>query len=132
MAIVENYSAKGESLNKSLHRILLYLVKMIPVFVTVIYILNTVLSYFYVDLPILSYIVQYLFISFMYLASIIFRFCRWHRILLHYITTILTLNIIDYHFGIPMDDRSIFLLYGTITGLAIVLVVYFKFISCKH
>lgn len=121
---------KEEKLSKSLHKILLYSIKAIPVVVAGIYLLNIVLSYLYVDLSFLSYIVQYLFILLMYLSSFAFRFCAWHRVCIHYILVVLTLNIIDYHFGLPLSDRGLFLLYGIITGIALFGALYFKFRKC--
>lgn len=108
----EHSSVREANLSKSLCKIMLYSIKVIPMIISGIYILNTVLSYFDIDLPILSYIVQYLFIAVTLVASLAFRFCRWHRMFIYYIAVILTLNIIDYHIGIPVSDRCLYLLYG--------------------
>lgn len=115
------------SSNKVLHKVLIFTVKVIPVIISGIYVLNTVLSYYCIDLPVFSYLVQYLFILFVYLASFAFRFCRWHRMFIHYITAVLTVNIIDYHWGIPISDRGMLLVYGVMTGLFLFFIVYLKF-----
>lgn len=46
---------------------------------------DTILSYFYIDIPALSYIggCSFLTLAFIYLASYAFRFCEYHRILTH-------------------------------------------------
>lgn len=121
---------KEERLRKSLHRLLLYSVKVVPVVIAGLYVLNTVLSYYDIDLTVLSYVVQYLFILYMYLSSLAFGFCKWHRICIHYVFVVLTLNIIDYHFGIPLSNRELFLLYGIVTGIALFGALYFKFRKC--
>lgn len=108
-----------EGLSKSLHKLVLYSVKIIPIVISGIYILNTVLSYFGIDWPGFSYIVTFLFIGFMYLSSIAFKFCLWHRVFIHYIFLTLILNIIDYHWGIPLSDRGLFLMYMTLTGIVL-------------
>ena len=64
----ETSTSVGASLNKVLHKVLLYTVKVIPMAISGIYVLNTVLSYYCIDLPVLSYLVQYLFILFIYLV----------------------------------------------------------------
>lgn len=120
-----------ESLNKAIYKLVLYSVKIIPMIVSGIYLLNTILSYFYIDLPILSYIVQYLLIGFLYAASYAFRFCAWHRMFIHYILIVLTVNIVDYHIGIPISDRDLFLLYFILSALFLFIVVYLKFKVCK-
>lgn len=117
---------EGKS-NRNLHKWLLYSVKTIPIIICGIYVLKTILSYFGIDSPILSYVVQFLFILFMHLASFSLRFCRWHRVFIHYIFAVLTLNIIDYHWGLPFTDRGMFLLYGIFTGMMLFLAVYFRF-----
>lgn len=115
-----------ENLNKYLYKAVLYLTKSIPIIISGIYLLNTVLSYMYIDLTIFSYIVQFLFILYMYLTSFAFKFCKWHRVFIHYIFIILVLNIIDYHIGIPLSDRNLFLLYIIITSIALFIAIYYK------
>lgn len=123
----ETSTAREASLSKTLCRIMLYSVKMIPMVISGIYVLNTVLSYFYIDLPVLSYIVQFLFIVFMLIASYAFKFCKWHRMFIYYILLILILNIIDYHVGIPISNRGLLLMYVIITGIFMFYILYLKF-----
>lgn len=128
----EHSFVREANLSKSLCKIMLYSIKVIPMIISGIYILNTVLSYFDIDLPILSYIVQYLFIAVTLIASLAFRFCKWHRMFIYYIAVILTLNIIDYHIGIPVSDRCLYLLYGIITGVFLFIILYLRFKICKN
>lgn len=123
----ETSTVKEASLSKTLCRIMLYSVKVIPMVISGIYVLNTVLSYFYIDLPVLSYIVQFLFIAFMLIASYAFKFCKWHRMFIYYILLILVLNIIDYHIGIPISNRGLLLMYVIITGIFMFYILYLKF-----
>ena len=111
--------------NKLLSKIVLYSVKIIPMVVSLIYVLNTILSYYGIDWPGFSYIVQYLFIGFIYCASLRFHFCVYHRMFIHYITITLTLNIVDYHWGIFLSDRNLFLCYTVITGIFLFLILYY-------
>ena len=111
--------------NKLLSKVVLYSVKIIPMVVSLIYVLNTILSYYGIDWPGFSYIVQYLFIGFIYCASLRFHFCVYHRMFIHYITITLTLNIVDYHWGIFLSDRNLFLCYMVITGIFLFLILYY-------
>ena len=120
------------NLNKVLYKILLCSVKVIPMIISGIYLLNTVLSYCNIDLPLFSYIVQFLFIGFFYTASYVFKFCAWHRMFIHYILLILILNIIDYHIGIPLSDRDILASYLIISVVFLIITVILKFRVCKH
>lgn len=120
---------KEEKLNKIFYRIELYLIKMIPVVIALIALLNTILSYFYIEVPLLSYIggVSLFELMFLYLSSYVFKFCIYHRLPIHYITINWLLNIYDYYIGIPLNNKNLFLLYMIITGITILLILYFKF-----
>ena len=115
-----------KSKNKLLYKTVLLLIKFMPAAIAIVFLLNTILSYFYIDLAILSYIggISFFFIVLMYAQSYAFRFCKWHRLLIHYISLNWILNIIDYYIGIPLDNKDLFLLYMIFTGIVIVLLVY--------
>lgn len=88
--------------------------------------LNTVLSYFDIDIPLLSYISSnsILTIIFFYMSSYVFRFCEYHRMFMHYTTIIWVLNIYDLYIGIPVDDLNLFLIYQIITGIVLFIILY--------
>lgn len=131
MGVEEKLRSDKQNLRKSLHKIVRYLVKIIPIMIAGIYVLNTLLSYLGIDWAGFSYIVQFLFIGFMYIASYDYHFCKWHRMFIHYIFIILILNIVDYHYGIPLSDRDLFLGYGIITGLFLFIIVRLK-LKCSE
>lgn len=112
--------------SKNLYRIELYLIKVIPVVISGIYVLNTALSYFDIDWPVLSYLggMSILPIVFLYISSYVFRFCEYHRMFLHYISVNWLLDIIDYYWGIPVPDKELFLLYMVITGVFLFIILY--------
>lgn len=112
MVVVEGLNG-----NKTLYKIVLYLVKIVPMLICGIYLLNTILSYYGIDWTGFSYIVQFLFIIGLYLLSVTFRFCAYHRMFIHYVFLTLVLNIIDYHWVIPLSNRGMFILYMIITGV---------------
>ena len=126
-------NVEGNLRNRFLSKAVLYSVKVFPILISGIYVLNTILSYCGIDWEGFSYIVQFLFIGFMYCASLRFKFCIYHRVFIHYILLTLILNIIDYHWGIPLSDRNLFLMYMIITGITLFVALYFhqKYRKCK-
>ena len=114
------------NLNKALYKIQLYLIKVIPMVMAFISLVNTVFSYYDVDLPILSYIGGYsiLTILFLYLASYVFKFCEYHRMFIHYIVVNWALNIYDTYIGIPLNDRGLLITYLTVTGIFLFIILY--------
>lgn len=115
--------------SKYLYKFVLYLIKIIPIITSVLFLLNTVLSYFYIDLEIFTHLcgVSFFSITFFYLASILFRFCLYHRMFIHYVTINWLLNLYDYYIGIPVSNRGLFAIYMMITGITLLIILYLKF-----
>lgn len=116
------------NLSKSLYRAELLFLKVIPMLMAFVCLLNTVLSYYDIDWPFLSYLgsVSIFTLAFLYLSSVVFRFCMWHRMFLHYVAFNWALNIIDYYIGIPVSDRELFIMYLAITGVFLFIILYLK------
>ena len=122
MAVVENLSSKR------LYRTELFILKIIPILLSLIALSNTVLSYFYIDVPLLSYLggISILPLLFLYLSSYVFKFCVYHRMFLHYVFLNWVLNLVDYYLGIPVSNKGLFLFYMIMTGVFLFLILYFR------
>ena len=121
-------------ITKEIYKIELCTIKIIPMAISVIYLLNTILSYCYIDLPILSWIggLSLLPWLFLYLSSFVFRFCIYHRMFLYYIAVCNILSYIDYTWTLPISDRGLFLLNIIIAGIFLFVILYLKLKVCKH
>lgn len=119
--------------DKTLYKLELYLLKIIPMLLALIAFLNTVLSYFDIDLVIWSYIgsVSLLPSIFLYMSSYVFRFCEYHRMFLHYVVITNVLNVYDYYVGIPISDRELLVLHMIITGISLFIILYLYVKSTK-
>lgn len=119
--------------DKTLYKLELYLLKIIPMLLALIAFLNTVLSYFDIDLVIWSYIgsVSMLPLIFLYMSSYVFRFCEYHRMFLHYVVITNVLNVYDYYVGIPISDRELLVLHMIITGISLFIILYLYVKSTK-
>ena len=119
--------------SKTLYKIKLYLLKVIPMVMAFICLLNTILSYFNIDIIFLSYLgsCSILMIIYLYIASYVFRFCAYHRMFLHYIVVITGLNTYDFYIGIPINDLSLLIVYQIITGIFLFIILYFYVKSNK-
>lgn len=120
MAVEENLKSK------ILYKTQLCLLKVIPMVMAFIFWINTVLSYFDIDLEIFSYIgsCSIITIVYLYISSYVFRFCEYHRMFLHYVCIIWLINIYDYYIGIPVDDISMLMIYQIITGICLFTILY--------
>lgn len=112
--------------SKALYKIQLYLLKVIPMVMAFIFWINTILSYFDIDIEAFSYIgsCSVITIIYLYVSSYVFRFCEYHRMFLHYICVIWALNIYDYYVGIPVDDMCLLMIYQVITGICLFIILY--------
>lgn len=120
--------AAEENLNKSLYKIELYLLKVIPMIMAAICLVNTVLFYLGIDAIILTYLggISFLTIGFLYLSSYVFKFCEYHRMFLHYIVIINVLSYIDMTWGIPLSDLNLFVLYTSIAVVCMFIIIQLK------
>lgn len=117
-----------------LHSIVIKVLKVIPMLLALTALLNTLLSYFYVEVPLLSYIggVSILPLLFLYLSSYAFGFCSYHRMFLHYGLINWVLNIYDYYIGIPLSDKELLMFYLIITGVFLFIILYLHQKSLKN
>lgn len=117
---------EGVLRNKALYKALLGSLKIIPILIAMCYMLNTALAYIDIDIPVLSNLAGMSLFTwiFIYLASIVFRFCAYHRMFLYYILVTDVLNIVDYYVGIPISDFNLMMVHSVITGLALFIILY--------
>ena len=114
---------------KSLYKIELLIIKVIPFIIMCCYVVNSILSYFNTDAPILAITggLSILTWIFLYVSSFVFKFCIYHRLPLYYILISDILAYYDNVIGIPISNKELFVLNIAIIGVFILLIVYFKF-----
>lgn len=114
---------------KTLYKIELLLIKVIPYIIACFYFANSVLSYYNIDLPILSLIAgtSILTLLFLYISSFVFRFCIYHRLPIYYVFISDCIAYYDILVGIPINNRSLFSVNIIVFGIFILLLVFFKF-----
>lgn len=112
--------------SKTLYKLELILLKIIPMILAGCSLCNSILSYFNIDVTILSYIggVSFLPLIFLYLSSYVFKFCEYHRMFLHYLLVTDVINIYDYHVGFPLDDLEYLCLHMIISGISVFTILY--------
>lgn len=117
---------KEEKLRKSVHKLLLLILKLIPIVTSICYLLNVILAYIGIDFPVLSHISGMSLFTwvFIFIATIVFKFCIYHRMFLYYILISDVLNIIDYYIGIPITTSNLIILHLTIAGVFLFLILY--------
>lgn len=130
MAVVENSSLSDYHKSK----LFLGFLRILPMLMAVMYLANTVLSYFYIESREISYfsslgILPWAFIIF---ASYRLRFCEYHRMFLWYILVNNLICWIDERHPLPISNWDYFILHIIIAGLFLFLVLYFHQKCRKH
>ena len=94
---------------------------------------NTVCSYYEIDTEWMHYVggTSILTLTFLYMASYVFKFCEYHRMFLHYVFINWLLTAYDTHIGIPISDRGYFCLQLCITGVTLFIILYLYVKSTK-
>ena len=113
------------------HKLMIFALKIIPAFMAVSYLMNTLCAFLGVGFQIVTHYLG-LFLApmmFMYIASYVFKFCWYHRIFIHYMVIIEMLNITDWYFKIPISNDAICYLHFGITAAFILGVAIYYLIK---
>ena len=126
---VENMDAEENSRLSNYHQSKLFIgfLKILPMLMAVMYLANTILSYFYIESRTFSYLSSVGIIpwAFIMMASYRLRFCEYHRMFLWYILANNLICWTDERYTLPIDNWSYFVLHIIIAGLFLFLVLYF-------
>ena len=107
-----------------MRKIILILLKAVPVVGAICCACNSLLSYFGYDLVWVGYVMQITFLVAWYAMAVYFRFCTFFRLLILYIIACEGVNTIDYIWTIPISDWDYFVLHCGMIGLFIVVFTY--------
>lgn len=114
-----------KSKRSNLHKLLLLVLKYIPMVIALCYMVNTL---FYLE-PLSNIAgVSLLTWIFLYLSSVVFEFCACYRIFLWYILMDDMLNIVDYYWSIPISTDNLIRIHNILAGITlfIVLILYVR------
>lgn len=119
-----------EKSRESKYKLLIIVLKFIPMLTALCYMTSTIFNYFDYNIEPLSNLggMSLLTWVFIYLASVVFKFCSYHRMFLWYVLVDDLVNIVDYYWNIPISTDNILMLHNIWIGITlfIVLILYVK------
>lgn len=118
--------AKEESLkSKNLYKVFLVALKILPMLISLCYLLNTITAYLGYNIEIFSFIggVSLLPWIFLYISAVVFRFCMYHKMFLFYILSDDIINYLDYFFDFT-TAYEFFIIHMSIAGIFLFLILY--------
>lgn len=86
-----------------IYKLELICIKYIPIIIALLSLLDNILMYYDISLDILSYIAGTSILTTipMYISSYVYKFCKYHRIFIHYIVVNKVIAMIDNYIIIP-------------------------------
>lgn len=112
--------------NKTLYKVELLILKILPIILAGFYFIGTTLSLFEIDATIVTYLsgMSLIPLLFMYLSSYVFQFCEYHRMFLHYVLFNMVANCVDWYVGIPLDNKEYFSIFLIISCIFLFVILY--------
>ena len=119
-----------EKSKENRYKLFIVVIKFIPILTALCYMSSTIFNYLGYNIEPLSNFggISLLTWIFIYLASLVFKFCSYHRMFLWYILVDDLFNIIDYYWNIPISTDNILMMHNIWIGITlfIVLILYVK------
>ena len=109
-------------INKELYKVFLYLLKILPIIISVLILLCNILDSFNIITTIINYSIYILLFGFLYVTSYVFEFCKHYRFFLHYIVINNLIAIFDTYIGIPIN--SVLSIYIILFGILLFIMLY--------
>lgn len=121
-------------LDKTLYKLELLLLKYLSVTIGLCYLLNSILSYFGIDIILFSFIagLSILPTIFILVSSFVFKFCIYYRLPIYYVIVSDIINYYDLYIGIPISNRMLFITNMITAGICIFLMIFFKIKLCRN
>ena len=110
-----------------IYKLELICVKYVPIIIAPLSLLDNVLMYCDISLDILSYIAGTSILTTipMYISSYVYKFCKYHRMFIHYIIVNKVIAMVDNYIIIPLSDFYLLLSNIIIAGIFLFLYCIF-------
>lgn len=113
---------------KTLYKIELLYVKYSPIIISIGLLLNNILAYNDIYINVVGgylYGVSLLGVGHFYISSFAFKFCKYHRMFIHYIVVNNSLNAVDTYYNITVTDKQLLFMYLSIAGVFLFLILHY-------
>ena len=105
-------------------KLVLLLLKAVPIVGALACALNSTLSYFGYDLAWVGYVAHIVFFLAWLALAFYFKFCSFYYMLVIYILAAQTVNITDYLFGLPLTNWDMFVFHAGLIGFMLLFFAY--------
>lgn len=116
-----------------LGKLLIIATKIIPIIMAISYIIDDILMFYGIDSVFINYFsgISLLSLVYFYLTSFALKFCKYHRIPLHYIIVCNAISFYDFYIGMPVSDVNFLMFQIAVFMIFTLFYIYLKFKVCK-
>lgn len=122
--------------SKRMYKLELISVKYVPIVTALVYTIAMILSYFEFNTRVFDVLFGNSLITTvpMYISSYVYKFCKYHRMFIHYLVTVSLIDLVDNIIGIAVSDFNLLMIYMIIAGIFAFLALYLhqKYGGRKH
>lgn len=113
--------------NIVIYKLELLCVKFIPIIIGLFNLIDNILAYFDIYLDVIIYVAGTSVLTTipMYISNLVYKFCKYHRMIIHYILVNKIISIVDNYTTLLGSDFNILLLNIIIAGIFIFLSIYY-------
>lgn len=117
------------TLSKQLYKVFLICLRFTPITLAINFIASLICNYYKIYCFFFLYFggVSFIFLGLLYLMSWVFQFCHLYRIPLHYVTICNIIGLTDKWTHYAINVLTLYRMYGIITGIALLLYVWFVY-----
>lgn len=115
--------------NKRLYKIFMYIIRYVPLILSIISFTATLFNFLGIGSLFLSYLggASILFILILFLIAEIFKFCWMYKVPLWYLTVVVILNMLRVFGYLPIDLMDLYRLYAFISGIFMVVFIGYSY-----
>ena len=123
----------GNLKSKTLYKYTINLLRILPIFMVLSYLLMLICFYYSPRLIIIPHIIGTVGVplAFIYITSYVFRFCAFHRVFIHYYAFINILNVSHHYFSDILDPNIVTIIHesGSLIFTISAIILYIR--KCK-
>ena len=111
------------SLKRNNYKLFLFINKYLPYVISLLYMVNTLLYFYGIDVQILSILAGMSILPVLYFISVsfTFKYCLYHRLPLYYVILNDVISWMEYTIGLPISDINYLILTLTLIFLTIII-----------
>ena len=119
--------AEARLKSKRLYKLVIIYLRIIPGLLAVCTFLDTLTQLLGYTIVLFSMIggISFLTLAFLYMASYVFHYCKYHRMFLHYVLVNNILSFYEEQFGLPVSFNGLIAIFSVVACVFLFFILYY-------